>query len=313
MPKPLGKWTGLRSGRLVLLLAGLNLLALPAAAQSNYAAAYTFSTFAGSSGSGSANGVGSVAQFNLPYGVAADTNGNVYVADTLNHTIRQITPAGVVSTIAGFALTSGSADGTNSAARFNTPQGVTVDSAGNVYVADSWNDTIRKLTLTGTNWAVSTIAGSAGNIGSSDGTNGAARFNEPAGIAVDSATNLYVADTYNDTIRKLTPVGTNWVISTIAGLTANAGSADGTNSTARFNNPMGVAVDSAGNVYVADTYNDTIRKLTLPRDQLGGAHHCRFRWQHRHQGWHERRRALRRTWRDRGGQRNQSLRGRYFE
>ncbi len=263
MPKPLGKWTGLRSGRLVLLLAGLNLLALPAAAQSNYAAAYTFSTFAGSSGSGSANGVGSVAQFNLPYGVAADTNGNVYVADTLNHTIRQITPAGVVSTIAGFALTSGSADGTNSAARFNTPQGVTVDSAGNVYVADSWNDTIRKLTLTGTNWAVSTIAGSAGNIGSSDGTNGAARFNEPAGIAVDSATNLYVADTYNDTIRKLTPVGTNWVISTIAGLTANAGSADGTNSTARFNNPMGVAVDSAGNVYVADTYNDTIRKLTL--------------------------------------------------
>jgi len=247
---------------LALSLICLNLLTQPAAAQSNDVAAYTFTTFAGSSGSGSADGVSSVAQFNLPYGVAADTNGNVYVADTLNHTIRKITPAGVVSTIAGFALTSGSADGTNSTARFNTPEGVTVDSAGNVYVADSWNDTIRRLTPTGTNWAVSTIAGSAGNIGGSDGTNGAARFNEPAGIAVDSATNLYVADTYNDTIRKLTPVGTNWVISTIAGLTANAGSADGTNSNARFNNPMGVAVDSAGNVFVADTYNDTIRKLS---------------------------------------------------
>ena len=236
---------------------------LPAAAQSSYAAAYTFTTFAGSSGSGSVDGVGSVAQFAVPYGVGADTNGNVYVADTLNHTIRKITPPGVVSTIAGFAGTPGSADGTNSAARFNTPEGVTVDSAGNVYIADYHNQTIRKVTPAGTNWVVTTIAGLATNAGSADGLGSAAQFHGPAAVAVDSATNVYVADFKNDTIRKITPVGTNWVVSTIAGSAGSTGSMDGTNGTARFDGPAGVTVDSAGNVYVADTYNDTIRKLTL--------------------------------------------------
>ena len=221
-------------------------------------------TLAGLAGNntGSADGTGSAARFNGPAGMAVDTNGNVYVADSGNNTIRKVTPSGVVTTLAGLAGSAGSADGTNSAARFNGPYGVAVDSAGNVYVADTYNDTIRKVTPVGTNWVVTTLAGLAGSSGSADGTNSAARFNYPAGVAVDSAGNLYVADYNNDTIRKVTPVGTNWVVTTLAGLAGNSGSADGTNSAARFNYPEGVAVDSAGNVYVADVYNDTIRKVT---------------------------------------------------
>ncbi len=262
MPKPVGKWTGLRSGRLVLLLAGLNLLALPTAAQSVYSQAYTFATLAGFSGAGSADGVGSAAQFSWPFGVAADINGNVYVADTFNNTIRKITPAGVVSTIAGFAGTTGSADGTNSAARFNSPGALAIDSAGIIYVADIDNGTIRKMTPTGTNWVVSTIAGSAGHIGSADGVGTNASFGYPRGVVVDRLGNLFVADTGNSTIRELTPVGPNWVVSTIAGSAGSIGSNDGTNSAAQFNGPSGIALDSATNLYVADKLNDTIRKLT---------------------------------------------------
>ncbi len=109
---------------------------------------------------------------------------------------------------------------------------------------------------------MTTLAGLAGSAGSANGTNSAARFNGPDGVALDSAGNLYVSDYYNDTIRKVTPVGTNWVVTTLAGLAGSAGSANGTNSAARFNGPQGVAVDSAGNLYVADALNYTIRELT---------------------------------------------------
>jgi hypothetical protein len=214
-------------------------------------------TLAGQPGSwGSADGTGSAARFWWPRGVAVDSAGNVYVADTANDTIRKVTPGGVVTTLAGLAGNIGSADGAGSAARFDWPDGVAVDSAGNVYVADTANDTIRKVTPGG---VVTTLAGLAENEGSADGTGSAARFYQPAGVAVDNAGNVYVADYYNCTIRKVTPSG---VVTTLAGLAGSYGSADGTGSAAQFKYPKGVAVDSAGNVYVADDRNDTIRKVT---------------------------------------------------
>lgn len=215
------------------------------------------STLAGLAGtSGSADGAGSAARFDLSYGVAVDAAGSIYVADTGNHTIRTITPAGVVSTLAGSAGVSGSTDGTGSAARFNDPVDVAVDAIGNVYVADEVNDTIRMITPGG---IVTTLAGLAGSPGSADGIASVARFNQPAGIALDAAGNVYVADTRNHTIRKITPAG---VVSTLAGLAGSQGSADGTGSAARFNFPADVAVDAAGNIFVSDSSNDLIRKIT---------------------------------------------------
>ena len=222
-------------------------------------------TLAGVAGSaGSADGTGSAARFNYPSGVAVDSAGNVYVADTYNCTIRKVTPDGVVTTLAGAAGSYGSADGTASAARFNYPSGVAVDSAGNVYVADSDNQTIRKVTPGG---VVTTLAGNAAIVdqwgspigGYADGSGTAARFCGPQGVAVDSAGNVYVADTGSFTIRKVTPGG---VVTTLAGLAGSPGSADGSGGAAHFNGPHGAAADSAGNVYVADTYNSTIRKVT---------------------------------------------------
>jgi len=207
-------------------------------------------------GPGNADGAGDVARFSFPDGVAVDSTGNVYVADQFNHTIRKVTPAGVVTTLAGTAGMAGSADGTGAAARFNGPSGVAVDSAGNVYVADEANFTIRKVTAAG---VVTTLAGTAGMAGSADGTGAAARFNNPGGVATDSTGNVYVADSDNETIRKITAAG---VVSTLAGTAGMVGSADGTGAVARFNSPTGVAVDSAGNVYVADQKNDTIRRVT---------------------------------------------------
>jgi sugar lactone lactonase YvrE len=217
-------------------------------------------TLAGSAGQvGSTDGTGSEARFSGPRDMEADSARNVYVADG-NYTIRKITPAGVVTTLAGSAGQSGSVDGTGSAARFLAPYGMAVDDAGNVYVADVWNYTIRKITPAG---LVTTLAGSAGQFGSADGTGSAARFYGPFGVAADSAGNVYVADSENNTIRKITPAG---VVSALAGSAEQSGSSDGTGITARFNFPFGVAVDRAGNVFVSDAYNLTIRKITPAGD-----------------------------------------------
>ena len=215
-----------------------------------------FTTFAGMAASGMSDGAGGVARFDYPYSVAVDGAGNLYVADSNNQTIREITAAGMVKTVAGSAGIFGSSDGQGLAAQFSSPQGVAVDKAGNLYVTDTNNQTVRKISSAG---VVTTLAGTAGITGSADGTGREAQFDLPSGIAVDGSGNVYVADSNNQTIRKITPAG---AVTTLAGGAGIHGSADGIGSAARFSNPQGVAVDNSGNVYVADTNNQTIRKIT---------------------------------------------------
>ena len=218
----------------------------------------TVTTLAGQGGhSGAGDGAGSSAQFFGPADVAVDTVGNVYVADTDNHTVRKITPAGTVSPLAGYAGIGGSVDGTGAGARFNHPSGVAIDGTGNVFVADTDNYTIRRITSAG---VVTTLAGQASVRGTADGTATVARFNGPSGLALDATGNLYVADTLNHTLRKITPAG---AVATLAGVAGTAGTTDGTGTAARFFGLQGLAVDSGGNLYVADTNNQTIRKIVL--------------------------------------------------
>jgi hypothetical protein len=215
------------------------------------------STLAGLPGNpGWNDGTGDNAQFYYPQGIAVDSAGNLYVADSFNHTIRKVTAAGVVSTFAGSAGSFGTNDGVGNNARFLYPEGIAVDSAGNLYVAEMGNSTIRKITAAG---MVSTVAGLARSFGTNDGVGSSARFYFPGGIAADRAGNLYVADTGNHTIRKITSAG---VVSTLAGLPGNPGWNDGTGDNAQFYYPQGIAADCAGNLYVADSENFTIRKIT---------------------------------------------------
>src|SRR5438477_115552 len=216
-------------------------------------------TVAGLAGNkGYVDGVGTAEapQFNSPIGLSADSAGNLYVSDNGNQTIRKVTPEGVVTTVAGQVAVKGSANGTGTGASFNSPNGTAVDSAGNVFVADLANRTIRKIAPGG---AVTTFAGSTGLQGTNDGVGSTARFTAPMSIAVDNSNNLYVADQGGNTIRKITPGA---AVTTLAGLGKIAGTNDGVGNAARFVGPEGVAVDSAGNVYVSDTGNDTIRKIT---------------------------------------------------
>ena len=252
----------------------------------------TVTTVAGSS-YGFADGAGSTAQFRDPFGVTADALGNIFVADAGNNRIRKITPAGVVSTIAGKG-TIGNANGTAANATFNYPHGVAVDGAGNIFVADAGNSLIRKITPDG---IVSTVAGS-GFAGFADGQGSNAAFNFPTGLVVDGAGNLFVTDGINHRIRKITPAG---VVSTLDGVfgfpgsitidfagnlyiadasaakiykmtqdgvvtsfagSGTAGLKDGIGDAAQFSDPEGIAIDGAGNLYVGDLSNAAVRKIT---------------------------------------------------
>lgn len=259
-------------------------------------AATIVTTLAGTGVPGYVNGPGNVAQFgNPPMGVAADSQGNLYVPDYANNRIRKITPAGVVSTFAGNG-TCGYADGTT-AAQFCHLSSIAVDASNNVYVFDYNYQLVRKITPAG---VVSTLAGS-GTQGYSNGTGAAASFFNASDLATDAAGNIYVADTYNNVVRKVTPAGvvttyassslfnggvqgvgvdaagnvyvsetgdhrilkiaTNGSVTVFAG-SGVAGWADGQGTAAQFRNPEAIAVDGSGNLYVADTNNHRIRKIS---------------------------------------------------
>ena len=158
----------------------------------------------------------------------------------------------MVSTLAGLAGAAGSADGPGTDARFVVPYGVAVDTTGTVFVVDHGNHTIRRITADG---VVTTLAGTAGSAGSTDGTGTAARFRYPSGAAVDRMGNVFVADTDNQRIRQVTPVGE---VTTVGGA-GSPGSTDGIGTAARFFNPKGIAADAAGRIFVADRSNHTIR------------------------------------------------------
>lgn len=244
---------------------------------------------------GNNDGSGINARFYSPNGLGVDASGVLYVADYANHMIRQVTVAGAVTTFAGIG-TAGYSD--TAPVKFNFPTDVAVDSSGNAYVADSSNQVIRKVTPTG---VVSTFAGTAGMSGFSNtapvtfsGPQGvaldstgttlyvaevfdnavrkiaggtvttfASGLNTPSRTAVDGAGNVYVADTGNHAIRVITPAGS---MSTFAGLVGTSGSADGSGGAAMFSSPHDIAIDASGNLYVADTGNNAIRKITPAGD-----------------------------------------------
>jgi sugar lactone lactonase YvrE len=210
-------------------------------------------TLAGDGRSGMRDGDAGQARFSDPFGIASRSDGSLYIADAGDaQRIRRIAPDGTVSTLAGSER--GFADGPSAFARFDTPSGVAIDPGGAVYVADTANNAIRRITRDG---VVSTIAGN-GAAGYRDGVGMDALFNGPVGVTVDGTGRVLVADTYNDRIRAIELDGR---VITIAGSGRN-GLADGPSAEADFDTPCGVAVDAAGNVYVADTGNGAVRMLS---------------------------------------------------
>jgi len=271
--------SSIKAGTAIAMLAALVLAAC--GEQPSQAETVIVSTLAGGgptgvNGGGFADGEGSVARFAYPHDIAIDAVGNLYVTD--RHNIRKVTPEGEASILAGGdEYNYGFADGKGSAARFANPLGITIDAAGNLYVADTHNHRIRKVTPEG---EVSTLA-KGGELGIVellvsvvleglgfnwgwldfvDGQGQNARFWGPRGITIDGAGNLCVTEALKHRIRKMTPEGK---VSTLAG--GRQGFADGKGQNARFDNLRGIAIDAAGNLYVADEWNHRIRKIVISR------------------------------------------------
>jgi sugar lactone lactonase YvrE len=198
-------------------------------------------TLAGNGVDGNTDDVGTQARFGSPLGIAVDDAGNVFVTDGTNRNIRKIAPNGAVTTVASKGLTS--------------PSGIAVDKAGNLFVADTYDNRIRKITPAG---EVSNFAGS-GNMGEVDGPGEAASFSFPVGICIDATGNLYVSDSAGNRIRKITPTG---AVSTLAGSGLFGGKADGPTASATFHQPIGITIDNAGFIYVAEMSNNLVRKLS---------------------------------------------------
>jgi sugar lactone lactonase YvrE len=216
-------------------------------------------TVAGRAGqSGFTDGIGTSARFNSPLGVVVAPNWTIYVADCGNHLIRAISPGGAVTTLAGSPETWGSDDGAGSSARFNGPVGLALDDQGNLFVSDSNNHAIRKITPDG---RVATWAGVPAVDGWVDGDRVTARFTKPAELAFDKQGNLFVADSFNHVIRKISSDGE---VATVTGVAGSHGSADGANGKARWFNPYGLAIRPDGSLVVADAYNELIRVVTVP-------------------------------------------------
>ena len=211
-------------------------------------------TYAGDGTIGTNNGVGTNAQFRFPNGVAVDATGTVYVADLSNHRIRKIGTDGEVTTFAGDG-TQGTNDGTGTNAQFKRPFGIAVDASGTIYVTESDNNRIRTI---GTDGEVTTYAGSTQ--GTNDGTGTNAQFDYPTGVAVDGTGTIYIADSDNNRIRK---IGTDRQVTTLAGDGIGGFNEDLVGTNAQFDYPNGVTVDGTGTIYVADTGNNRIRKITL--------------------------------------------------
>ncbi|MFM7018094.1 SMP-30/gluconolactonase/LRE family protein [Flavobacterium sp.] len=209
------------------------------------------STIAGSGVEGYADGIGTNAVFASPNGICIDNQGNLYVTDFWNYKIRKITPSGVVTTVAG--KTPGYVDGTSAIAKFSYLEGICVDTQGNLFVADGGNHKIRKITPTG---VVSTIAGSTS--GYQDGVGISAQFDYPNGICIDNSNTLYVAEFFGG--GKIRKIDSLYEVSTIAG--SDWGYTDGQGTTAQFRFPKSICVDNLGNLFVADSGNNRIRKIT---------------------------------------------------
>jgi sugar lactone lactonase YvrE len=216
------------------------------------------STLAGSGIAGNAEGKGAEAAFNGPLGVATDAAGNIYVADTANNKIRKVSLDGSSGTFAGTGA-AGSADGSGLLATFNAPRGLAFDADGNLYVADTGSNKLRKITPAG---VVSTLAGT-GAVGSADGTADVATFSAPCGLAIGADGTLYVCDRDNNKIRAVN--SSTGTVTTFTG-TGTSGSTDGAKTLATFNYPEGIAISQDSILFIADTGNNKIRRV----NQLGG-------------------------------------------